>query len=323
MGVLVVTNCTGRKRIAVGVEPVRLPSVRRCSAAGQGVEGLARAWSAVLDNWRGAAVQASELYAGRAFADAKAVAEYVGGRLSVVSAGVGFVGSSDPVPPYELTVADGPASVMPRLSKFGVSTRSWWRALNAARRRGPLPLTDLLCSERYSLVLMALPARYIDLIADDLEAIPESSRSSLRIFTSSAGRLKVPVHLQPQVMPYDERLDGGGSSRQGTRVDFPQRAMRHYVEDLKAGDMPIGHGRAAIELALSRLVKPQVPERRRISDEGVRKLLRENWSKSGGQSSKLLRFLRDEAGVACEQSRFRSLCSEVRIERASGRLSSS
>ncbi len=322
MVTLVVTNCTGRKRTIAGARPVKLPSVRRCNAAGTGVEGLARAWSADLASWQGRAVPASDLYAGRAFADAKAVVDYVDGELSVVSAGVGLIRGDAAIPLYELTVADGPESVVPRLSKLGASARMWWRALNVAQRRDPHPLSDLLQSGRYGLVLMALPARYVELIAEDLEAIPGSSRTLLRVFTSPAGRLRVPSHLQLHVLPYDERLDGDGSSRQGTRVDFPQRAMRHYVEDLRAADMSLADGYAAVESALSRLVRPQIPERRRVSDEDVRKLLRDNWSDYGGQSSRLLRFLRDEARVACEQSRFRTLCNQVRSEFALSLLGS-
>jgi hypothetical protein len=197
----------------------------------------------------------------------------------------------------------------------------WWSAVNVAQRRGPCPLSDQLRSEAYDVVLIALPARYIDLIADDLAAIPEASRSTLRVFTSPAGQLQVPVELQSQVLPYDERLDGVGSPRRGTRVDFPQRAMRHYVDDLRATEASADHGRVTVERALSGLVRPQVPERHRVSDDQVRDLLRQNWIDYGGKSSKLLRLLRDIKGVACEQSRFRALCDQVRREFSAERMS--
>jgi hypothetical protein len=91
--------------------------------------------------------------------------------------------------------------------------------------------------------------------------------------------------------------------------------MRHYVEDLKAAELPLAEGRAAVEHALSRLIRPDLPERRRVTDQDVLKLLRENWDRHGGHSSKLLRYLRDDAQVACEQSRFRALWNRARDER--------
>jgi hypothetical protein len=315
MSMLVITNCTGRKRSVSGGKPVRLPLARRGQLAGGGVDGLARGWLDLLALRDATGIPAADLYVGRAFADVKAVTAQVGGQLAVVSAGVGLVDGGERVPLYELTVAEGSGSVMPRLAELGASSQEWWRAVNTARRGEPYPLSRRLSKGRYKLALLALPANYIDLIADDLVQIPERFRSAVRIFTSSAGATLVPAPLQSQVLPYDERLDGQGSPRVGTRVDFAQRAMRHYVEDLKAAELPLAEGRAAVEHALSRLIRPDLPERRRVTDQDVLKLLRENWDRHGGHSSKLLRYLRDDAQVACEQSRFRALWNRARDER--------
>jgi hypothetical protein len=314
ISMLVVTNCTGRKRSVPGGEPVRLPRAWRADVA-RGVDGLARAWLDALARHDATAIPAVDLYLGRAFADAKAVTAQVGGRLAVVSAGVGLIGGGERVPPYELTVAEGSGSVMPRLAELGASSREWWRVVNTVRCGEPYPLSRSLGKGRYKLVLIALPANYIELVADDLAQLPERYRPVVRIFTSPAGAALVPAPLQPQVLPYDERLDGQGSPRVGTRVDFAQRAMRHYVEDLKAAELPLAEGRATVEHALSRLIRPVLPERRRLTDQDVLKLLLENWDFHRGQSSKLLRYLRDDALVACEQSRFRALWHRARDER--------
>jgi hypothetical protein len=282
------------------------------------VDELARTWLDALMRRSEGAVPAIELYAGRAFSDAKAVTASVGGRLAVVSAGLGLVDGYERAPLYELTVADGPGSVTPRLASLGASSKAWWRAVNVARSGDPCPLARRLTGGLYTAILVALPANYMELIGEDLEAIPGSARSALRIFTSHAGRDKVPELLRPNVLPYDERLDGEGSPRQGTRVDFPQRAMRHYVEDLDALGLPLAEGCNRVVTALSRLVRPSVPVRRRATDEELLELLRLNWTAYHGQSSKLLRFLRDEARVACEQSRFRVLWSQARNERTVG-----
>jgi len=316
MSALVITNCTGRKRLRPGVPPVSLPSRLPGRSTQDGIQALASAWSSLLNNHEAAAIPAADLYVGRAFSDATSVAASLGAGLAVVSAGCGFVGGSEPVPPYELTVADGPGSIQPRLAALGVTVRAWWSALNVSRGRTPLPLSSRLTEAGFGLVLIALPASYIELIAEDLEAIPTVMLSTIRVFTSPAGRHALPERLQDQVLPYDERLDGDGSSRLGTRIDFPQRAMRHYVEDLGAASHSIAEGKEAVARALSALIRPAVPERRRATDQEIRELLHLNWLVHRGQSSRLLRFLRDDALVACEQSRFRTLWGQVRGERA-------
>ncbi|MGF6923880.1 hypothetical protein OKW28_008077 [Paraburkholderia sp. 40] len=55
------------------------------------------------------------------------------------------------------------------------------------------------------------------------------------------------------------------------------------------------------------LKKPVIPVRERKTDSEILALLRKNWDRFDGTSARLLRFLRDEALVACEQSRFRNL----------------
>ena len=66
--------------------------------------------------------------------------------------------------------------------------------------------------------------------------------------------------------------------------------------------------------ALSDLKQRTLPQRRRADDDEILQLLRTHWDAYKGQSSRLLRFLRDDALVACEQSRFRALWLQLRAE---------
>jgi hypothetical protein len=59
--------------------------------------------------------------------------------------------------------------------------------------------------------------------------------------------------------------------------------------------------------AMSNLHKPVLPERQRKTDHEILLLLRQNWHRLNGSSARLLRYLRDDALVSCEQSRFRLL----------------
>ena len=119
--------------------------------------------------------------------------------------------------------------------------------------------------------------------------------------------------LRRCVMPYDERLEGHERFA-GTRSDFPQRAMRHFVEELDGQYLDVERANDAVETAMAQLKRPVLPQRARKTDEEIIKLIRSQWMTHDGSSLRLLRYLRDEALVACEQSRFRGLWHRVRAE---------
>ncbi|MCY1302000.1 hypothetical protein D9M70_516380 [compost metagenome] len=110
-------------------------------------------------------------------------------------------------------------------------------------------------------------------------------------------------------MPYDDRLES--SQLAGTRADFPQRSMRHFVELIAAPTDSSSADHQAVTDAMSALTPMGTVKRRRASDEEVKALLIAAWGTHNGSSTRLLRYLRDDALVACEQSRFRGLWLEL------------
>ena len=52
----------------------------------------------------------------------------------------------------------------------------------------------------------------------------------------------------------------------------------------------------------------------RRSDADLLEIIRANWSDAGGSASQMLRWLRSELGLACEQGRMRELHAAVRKE---------
>ncbi len=58
---------------------------------------------------------------------------------------------------------------------------------------------------------------------------------------------------------------------------------------------------------LSPLTAPAKRVGRRATDEEIKAAIAAHYEAVGGQSSQMLRKLRDELGLACEQSRFRNL----------------
>ncbi|MDM0117515.1 hypothetical protein QTI66_35975 [Variovorax sp. J22R133] len=301
----IITNCTARKR---AVEPVaRLKPAQLTGGAAL----VADRWLCATANTE-AATTAGELYVGRAMSESKAVATHLAASLHVVSAGLGLAAQDDPVPNYDMTVATGVGSLAPALAQAGSGTSDWWQELNA-RKGTPLPLSQLVNRSKSTRFLIALPSAYVAMLERDLAHIQDKSLDRLRIFTSASGAKSVAPRLQSCVLPYDERLEGL-KGYAGTRSDFPQRAMRHFVEQIQGHAMDAELAKEAVRQALNLLKKPLIPARVRKTDAEILDLIRTQWCTYAGSSSRLHRYLRDTALVACEQARFGGLWRQVKTE---------
>jgi hypothetical protein len=296
---VIVSSCTARKRAAgkvlcledAGWDPTL------CVAAQQ--------WLAVLSKAE-TRRPIRELYASRAFAEARKAADAVAAELFVVSAGLGLAHGDERVPAYDATPTQRNGGLDRLLKRHGASLADWWLALNAGS-----PLRQMLQARPRATVLLAVPATYLLMLGRDLLSASEQDRGRLRIFTSPAGRRALPTDLQRLALPYDARLEALPGYC-GTQSDFCQRALRHFVVSLRGHEVSLRVGQTLVAAALSTLKPRAIAERARYDDEQIRELIRRNWVANKGHSSRLLRFLRDEAHVACEQSRFAKLWRDVR-----------
>lgn len=257
-------------------------------------------------------MSAGDLYVGRAMSESRAVASRLAGSLHVVSAGLGLAARDIFVPNYDLTVVQGAGSIAPALAKSGSGPADWWRELNALKGT-PLPLSRHINEAARTKFLVALPSAYICMLEHDLERLDASALDRVCIFTSRAGASMLASRLQRCVMRYDERLEGHRRYA-GTRSDFPQRAMRHFVEELDGQLLGGESANAAVARAMAQLKQPVIPQRVRKTDEEIIELIRSEWAAHKGSSGRLHRYLRDTALVACEQSRFRGLWRHVKAE---------
>ena len=123
----------------------------------------------------------------------------------------------------------------------------------------------------------------------------------------------VPEHLADCVMPYDDRLESVRNYA-GTRSDFAQRALRHFVEALGAASLPLDEARATVSAALASRPQRLQSVGKRMSDDEIRRVLTEQWSQHGGSCTRLLRYLRDEARISCEQKRFSRIWNALAAE---------
>ena len=207
----------------------------------------------------------------------------LGADLYFVSAGLGLVRETDLVPNYDLTVGASGGSLKGVLKTSGEHSARWWAILTGRAETTGL-LADLVCALPDRMALIALPATYLRMVRNDLGTIDGNAARMLRIFTSEAGRVVVPKHLLHCALPYDERLETL-DCYDGTRAEFPQRALRHFVDVLGGHQLSLPDAHAAVTSALARLKKRTTPTRRKVTDAQIASMLREQWTSYSGSST--------------------------------------
>lgn len=305
---LVITTCTNRKRKPVpdSLHVSSLPQAELAELAADWARCLAAA---------PARFPAKDVYGGRGFQEAVTAAEMLDAKLMVVSAGLGLIVASERVPSYACTVlVDAQDSIEARaLGPFTI--HGWWKVLTAV---SPFHQSLLeVVSHQDGLICAALSDSYIQMITDDLVALPDRVRDRLRLFTRTPLK-RIAAPLRRFVMPYDDRLDGPDSPIRGTRSDFAGRAVRHFAELTRseAGSRTPSEHATTVSAAIAEWRLPSIVDRIRHDDATLLDLIRAHWDAERGSSSRLLRRFRDELGVSCEQGRFAGLARVVRSERA-------
>lgn len=293
---VVVTNCTARKRAGI-------PLVRFVPK-GENIRQIAEYWRMSLQA-QPTRLQAGQLYVGRSILEARKICQDLEARLFIVSAGIGLVESNEPIPGYDLSASGDRTELKGMLTRHGATKADWWHFLTSG-----MGLAWLLREHPNATVLVSLPSEYLDLVRQDLDEIPPGDLSRVRVFTSPAGRKKVGQVPGLAVLPYDERLESI-TGYAGTRSDFPQRALKHFVSAIAAHLLPISEASLAVRVALGDVQHKALPKRKRLADGEIREIIRQAWDDSGGNSTKLLRHLRDKEMVACEQGRFSKLRRQV------------
>jgi hypothetical protein len=281
---LVVTWCGARKRRAG--ETLVLDAPPAPQAEVQAV------WRNTLLTAKRIAV-ASDLYVGRAFRIARDSAQRFGADFSIASAGLGWLTGVTRIPAYDLTLARNALSS--RISDT-IDVQAWWTSVCA----GPFSTSPSQDLDGRPLVLACVSQEYATIFSSALERVP---LSTLRIFGSGIKR-RLPENLQQAVMPYDDRL---AAIAGGTRSDFAQRALRHFLFTIVPTSDP-EVDRAAVAACMVGLPEPlHPPKRLQRGDAEIVRLIKSQLSIVGARRTPMLRHLRDVLGIACEQGRFARL----------------
>jgi hypothetical protein len=280
------------------------------SLAPGSLDEVTREWVSRVGS-SGALVEAGQLYSGRQFRESVQVSIALGATLLIVSAGLGVLRPTDLVPSYGLTVAPGASDgILDRVTEWA-SAEDWWQAITRHFRSLDATIEDGPARP----ILIALPSPYLSMIEQEIEQFSPERLSRTRVFTGPSFRFQ-DARLNRHLMPYDARLDGSDSPSPGTATDFASRALRDFATFVLPAvpeATPEQHA-AAVSRRLEPWAAAARPERKRLSDADLLKVVRANWDNAGGSASRMLRRLRCELGVACEQSRIQALHAVVRKE---------
>ncbi len=304
---IILTNCTNRKR------GVTVPGLNQDNLAPGSIEFVANQWLALL---KGAPAinTAREIYCGRSFREAEASSRTLNCPLYVVSAGLGIIFSELSVPVYNLTVTSKKSDSILNKVCGDVSPRIWWSRVTKGNPFGS-SLNTILNNHFDDLILIALSRTYLELLRNELLLCPLDQQLRLRFFGKNLDSV-LPSALTGNWMPYDDRLDGAGQGHSGTQSDFAQRALRHFVSKIlhQCEDGDTNTHRSMVLESLSSLVRRETPKRTRLTDSEIGTTIRENWERGKGQSSSLLRIIRHELNIACEQARFRDIYHSIKYQ---------
>jgi hypothetical protein len=285
----IIVPCASRKREAIDAQ-LKASALPRASQGKVIREWLSRLSAATP---RG---QAGQLYGGRGFALAAEAESSLRVPAFVISAGLGLVDSQTVVPSYSLTVSSGSDDWIGARSTTPLDRAAWWQCVKA----GPFSSDWEQVLARPGRILVALSRPYAEMVGSDLAAFAEADRQRLRIFGQSLAAV-LPPALHDQIMPYDARLE---ALLPGTRTDFAQRALLHFVRMNSRGDF-VGDA-AAVRRALAGLQAPERINRPRAGNDQIVAAIRRHLARTEGVQA-ILRLLRDQDRIACEQKRFTRL----------------
>lgn len=303
---MVLTNCTSRKRFGAAKE-LHARSLPKGSLEEVSGEWVRRLKTAELHSPSGQLHAPIELYCGRAVAESLRAAQLMYAKVAFVSAGLGVVSATRRIPSYSLTISSNHPDSVVHSTEDARDAALWWDALSRAMKVKH-PLAAFIAKSRARLVLVALSAPYLRMVGKDLVGLSKKRLRELRIL-GPRQQQDVPVPLQSQWMPYDARLDSPKSEFRGTESDFPHRALRHFTERVLRAN-PTGssadHARQ-VQRSLAPF-KAYIRSRgQTATDEQLIPVIEKLWVRHQGRRTAMLRDLRDNTGLACEQKRFQNL----------------
>ena len=259
---------------------------------------LAAQWRRIVGDQTPAAA-AADLYGGRAFGLARDAAAQAPCRLYVISAGLGLVDGETHSPAYGLTISPNTSESLQDRVEGRFAADLWFEEMLS----GPYSTDWETVFERGpGEILVALTRPYAEMVGPSLAQLSQRHLDRLRVFGAGL-KPALPEPLHDTIAPYDDRLD---TIFPGTRSDFAQRAMVHYVEHIARSGAERNAANRLVLAALAPIETRVRIVRQGANDIDLLALIRSRLGPKAS-ASRLLRQLRDEDGIACEQGRFARL----------------
>lgn len=299
---IIVSNCTNRKSSKVKkVQP---------SSSMYDIENV----DYFLDKWFDLINKAEEkksaisIYQGRSVSEILRAKKILNAEIYFLSAGLGVVNEKDLIPNYDLTISEGDNSLKALFSKWSIDESIWWDKLYSRT------LNETFSTSEMGNIFIALPQNYLKMIVPHLTKLDKVVLENTRLFLHPTSLQQLPDSLKNLYIPYDYRF--GNSEFKGTMVDYCQRCLHHFIKYIFTPNQDLTTAKVLVTKYIESLppITPKI-KRPKLSDAEISKLILEGWDSCNGQSSKLLRFLRDEKMIACEQSRFKELWRHIKNEK--------
>lgn len=302
MNHIIVSNCTNRKSSKVKkVQP--LSSMYDI----ENVDHFLDEWFDLIDNAK-EKNSAISIYQGRSVSEILRAKKLLNGEIYFLSAGLGVVNEKDLIPNYDLTISEGDNSLKSLFLKWSINESIWWDKLYSRKS------IEAFSTSEIGNIFIALPQNYLKMTLPYLAKLDKKVLENTRLFLHPTSFQQLPESLKDHYIPYDYRIEN--SEFKGTMVDYCQRCLHHFIKYIFTPNQDLTTAKALVTEYIESLppITPKI-KRPKLRDDEISKLILEGWDSCNGQSSKLLRYLRDEKMIACEQSRFKGLWRHIKNEK--------
>lgn len=309
--IAIIATCTNRKTKAPN-EPLFGRSLPKGDQ-----EGLLLNWVQRIRNVE-ETFYARKLYCGRGFSEIVKIKSSTAAQIWIISFGMGLIDDDKPIPAYQITLTrPSEDSILNKVvPNYSFNSSDWWNGINQQLYGTKNPIANLICNHKDTVFVISVSQAYLKLVMSDLFSLQDHDLSRVRIVGPPHPR-DLPLQYIHLWMPYDDRFDGPTSPNPGTRSDFSQRIARHFIENVLIPH-PLStaedHGRL-VQKIMGTMNRAMQIKRRVVSDKEIANIISINWDLAKGSCARMLRVLRDNEKVACEQGRFAAIFRKIKTEK--------
>lgn len=311
--ITILSTCTNRKR-AYGENML---SLAKCSG---------KEWDSAIDAWLNMVFSqnsqthiARERYAGMHWQETLQCEEVIkthglDSDLWILSAGLGLIPCTFPVPLYSATFTNGPDSIhnlsWGNILQIREHCALWWETINLRRKiKLPNSILDIpnVLSSNNCIIVICSPV-YLYAIEKDLCHLETSNPNFLIFCAGITNKLSaISPLLHRHIVPIDDRFKGISQENNGVNsalnAILAHWTLKEYCEKIKKSPLSIIESISSLANKLPPIKKKKVVP---LSDDEIIAFIKMNMDSSSSATS-LLRVLREKEGKSCEQKRFGKL----------------